>query len=548
MKNKLIVSSLLMLFFAALLQNAHAAESPSTINGFPEIGEWLADVPAITSPDQVRYIFGYHENRDLMADTSLIIEDKEKNRSFYIASLAPCQFAGQKATFRACIEGVYSRPIGSQNWEKAELSAQTTTTIRTSPSETNKVTYGAFKDSEADFRPQGFDSTIWNLPNAKHGDSTSYLLRTRFSGDGCARGQGSSVDGGCVNGLTIDLLPLTNQINTKSVAAADLKYAPFPKGIEYSVKLDLGVFIKAISGWFFNRIDNPEIYRWDPWSNPLDVDKPVGILQISGAPSVIPIGITDAFTTTAIPNSFRTKVCKSEPTACTQAGIAFGKAIVITTGDGSSILDPSPTLLSELEAIPGGVKTLGYQSRWSSKTAWLEQLTGVNADALSCLTKGRFFLGSVSSNATLFQTTPPVWDPATQSFAFQVAAPHSDPKGNLNTGNYTMHIPMAQAKCRWGEDVANAKVQISVVSANGDTKVTTVSSIIENGMLKFVVSGITYSSPVIKIKLIQGEIPVKKSPVKVVAKIKTITCTKAKNNRKISALKPKCPTGWTLKK
>ena len=107
---------------------------------------------------------------------------------------------------------------------------------------------------------------------------------------------------------------------------------------------------------------------------------------------------------------------------------------------------------------------------------------------------------------------------------------------------------MTQAKCRWGEDVANAKVQISVVSANGDTKVTTVSSIIENGMLKFVVSGITYSSPLIRIKLIQKEIGENKSPAQVAKKLKTITCTKAKNNRKISALKPKCPTGWTLKK
>lgn len=449
-------------------------------------------------------------------------------------------------TSLACIEGVFSRKIGSQNWEKADLFAQTTTSIQRKPSETVKETYGAFAASEADFRPQGFSSTIWNLPNVKHGDSTSYLLRTQLTGDGCARG--SSVDGGCVNGLTIDLLPLTNQVNTKSVEATDLEYAPFPKGIEYSVKLDLGVFIKAISGWFFNRIENPEIYRWDPWNNPLDGNNPPGILQISGAPSVIPIGVTDSFSTTAIPNSFRSKVCASEPMACTQAGLSFGKAIGIGSEGESIILDPLPTLLTELEGAPGGVKTLGYQSRWSSKTAWLEQLSGVNADALTCLTKGRYFLGSVSSNATLFQTTPPVWDPANQSFNFQVAAPHLDPKGNLNTGNYTMHIPMAQAKCRWGEDVANAKVQISVVSANGDTKVTTVSSIIENGMLKFVVSGITYSSPVIKIKLIQGEIAVNKSPVKVVAKIKTITCTKGKNNRKISALKPKCPTGWTLKK
>lgn len=545
MKNKFIVSSLLMLFFAALLQNAHAAESASTINGFPEIGEWLADVPAITSPDQVRYIFGYHESRDQMADTSSIIEYKEKNRSFYLASLAPCQLVPQKTSL-ACIEGVYSRQIGSQKWEKADLFAQTTTSIRVNPSETVKATHGAFAASEADFRPQGFASTIWNLPNAKHGDSTSYLLRTQLSGDGCARG--SSVDGGCVNGLTIDLIPLINQVNTKIISSTDLKYAPFPKGIEYSVNLDLGVFIKAISGWFFNRIENPEIYRWDPWNNPLDGNNPPGILQISGAPSVIPIGITDSFNTTAIPNSFRSKVCTSEPTACTQAGLSFGKAIGIGSEGEGSVLDPSPTLLSELEAIPGGVKTLGYQSRWSSKTAWLEQLTGVNADALSCLTKGRFFLGSVSSNATLFQTTPPVWDPTTQSFAFQVAAPHLDPKGNLNTGNYTMHIPMTQAKCRWGEDVANAKVQISVVSANGDTKVTTVSSIIENGMLKFVVSGITYSSPVIKIKLIQNVSVENKNPVRAVPKLKTIICTKSKNVRKISAIKPKCPTGWTLKK
>jgi hypothetical protein len=71
-------------------------------------------------------------------------------------------------------------------------------------------------------------------------------------------------------------------------------------------------------------------------------------------------------------------------------------------------------------------------------------------------------------------------------------------------------------------------------------------------------NGFTYSAPTVKIKLSQEpEVIVTPTPTptptpsastKTVAKKVTITCIKGKTSKKVTAVKPKCPAGYKVKK
>jgi len=72
----------------------------------------------------------------------------------------------------------------------------------------------------------------------------------------------------------------------------------------------------------------------------------------------------------------------------------------------------------------------------------------------------------------------------------------------------------------------------------------------ENGMLRFNISGFTYSAPIIRIRMGQGDFkPAQRSPIKSVTgpKKKVLICVKGKLTKQIVAASPKCPAGYKKK-
>jgi len=75
----------------------------------------------------------------------------------------------------------------------------------------------------------------------------------------------------------------------------------------------------------------------------------------------------------------------------------------------------------------------------------------------------------------------------------------------------------------------------------------------KNGWLRLAAYGFTFSTPTVKIKLSQEpEVVVTPTPTptasnKPVVKKVTITCIKGKTSKKVTAVKPKCPTGFKKK-
>jgi siroheme synthase len=92
-----------------------------------------------------------------------------------------------------------------------------------------------------------------------------------------------------------------------------------------------------------------------------------------------------------------------------------------------------------------------------------------------------------------------------------------------------------------------AKVQITY--QDGSSKVATVTSQYDakNDWINLRAYGFTYSTPQLAIGFKQPE-QAPKQEIKVVAPKKTtITCVKGKTTKKVTAVKPKCPSGYKKK-
>jgi hypothetical protein len=92
------------------------------------------------------------------------------------------------------------------------------------------------------------------------------------------------------------------------------------------------------------------------------------------------------------------------------------------------------------------------------------------------------------------------------------------------------------------------------VNESGQSNVATTIINEKNGWLFMSANGFTYSSPTVKIKLSQeAEVvaptptPTPSASAKPAAKTVTITCIKGKTSKKVTAVKPKCPTGYKKK-
>ena len=157
-------------------------------------------------------------------------------------------------------------------------------------------------------------------------------------------------------------------------------------------------------------------------------------------------------------------------------------------------------------------------------------------------TSGGMYVGS---NGVCSLSTP-TWDEATKTFTWSAAAPHFAPDGvTVNKGFYKAVIPTADAALLWGmtnpNDAASA-LQISLTTEAGGTEAFLKNISVKNGKIIIDVSGFQYSRPKLKIGIKKGYKP----SAKILNKT-TITCVKGMTVKKITAVKPACPAGYTKK-
>jgi hypothetical protein len=153
----------------------------------------------------------------------------------------------------------------------------------------------------------------------------------------------------------------------------------------------------------------------------------------------------------------------------------------------------------------------------------------------------------------------PTWLPQDSALTLQVSSSHLRPDKSLNVGVFNIVMPIDLAKCLWGVDLSRAATASISASypESGISEIVTTSAKVVGKTYEVSAAGFHFSAPVIKMKVTQdasvpspAASPVSSAPAKeqaAAAKKSTITCTKGKVSKKVTATKPKCPTGYKKK-
>jgi hypothetical protein len=157
--------------------------------------------------------------------------------------------------------------------------------------------------------------------------------------------------------------------------------------------------------------------------------------------------------------------------------------------------------------------------------------------------------GMVTTNSNAYIAGPPKFQNG--DLAYKVASPHYDSKGQVQIGTYDLAIRSDIARCIYGFTSAPIQATLSVVYADGEAKKATTLVSEKNNWLRLSAKGFTYSNPTIKVRLSQEGSPTPTQTPNAVkpttAKKTSITCVKGKTTKKVTAINPKCPTGYKKK-
>ena len=188
----------------------------------------------------------------------------------------------------------------------------------------------------------------------------------------------------------------------------------------------------------------------------------------------------------------------------------------------------------------------GSNTFWNvSTTAW--------GNGSQCLQDKSKILGVVSTNSLAYDGGSPSFEDG--SLNYRVSGLHFKPDGKTPVlGTYNLVMRSEVARCLYG--FTSAPIQAFVSISGGDTQViaTTVTGE-SKGWLSLSAAGFTFSEKTIKVKISQEEAKPVVTPTPVaspaakpaVAKKLTITCVKGKTSKKVTAVKPVCPTGFKKK-
>jgi hypothetical protein len=214
----------------------------------------------------------------------------------------------------------------------------------------------------------------------------------------------------------------------------------------------------------------------------------------------------------------------------------------------NNIYGPTPSSKEGMEQLKLWIpfiedKATALLSYWSVRTLTGDEMEGSS----QCFQNSSGVTGIVTTNATQYSAGPPTLDKAEGTLNYVVAAPHYGTKGEDFKGSYDLVMRSDVARCVYGFSKAPINATISITSADGTPQIATT-------WLYLQAKNFDFSAPIIKAKLTQ-EVVVEPTPTStatttkkpVVAKKTTITCVKGKTVKKVTAVKPTCPSGFKKK-
>ena len=315
----------------------------------------------------------------------------------------------------------------------------------------------------------------------------------------------------------------------KNCAASDdgicFQREAFPSDVKYSVSIRLS---QSIGGWIHGRMKTPEVAISGSGSN--------WNIEVSGEPITVPVVAywgNKAELSTDIQTAYSNR-------AATSVGIPSGGVSLRYQTNGQFNEEQiklfslwTPLIKDKASATP---KIWMYGSISPDDLA--SAASGLSS-AKECVTKTSGLAGLVTTNATIYDGSMPSFNSAEGSLNYKVAAPHFASDGTEFSGTYDLIMKSEVARCIYGFTAAPVSASVEVTSSDGGIqKVATTLLNERNGWLHLGAYGFGFSSPTLKVKLTQAKTEPKKT---------TITCVKGKTTKKISAVKPKCPTGYKKK-
>lgn len=376
--------------------------------------------------------------------------------------------------------------------------------------------------------PSGADIRVFTIPGAKHAGGDQYLVQTTVKGTSATLNANAKA-----NYLDITIFPIkVYSAPAPNSCSIWLDYCfeifHFPTNVKFRVTLDMKFLASNFSGWFQTRMFESL------------VDQPS---KTSYSFEGFPVVVSNARANFMRPFS--------EELVAQYQDLKTGLNVFGQPFKGLMVDSNSPSALQNWIKYENAIdkKAIYDSTIWHvvsySTTVQKNIYQGMNG----CLSNKLGVLGFVSTNSTVYEISAPSWDDASKSLSFKVASPTYDSQGDKNSGVYELAIKEDVAKCLWGETLSNASAVIQVIDDSGDAQIATTTFIKKGEWIYFRAYGFHYSSPNIRVKLTQSApaIELKNTSVKPNSKLISIYCVKGKVIKKVSAIQPKCPSGYKKK-
>jgi hypothetical protein len=436
--------------------------------------------------------------------------------------------------------------------------------------------------------PSGVSGSLFSLPQAAHDGGDLYYLSTVLTGGSDGKQlnmQGVSVKLYPVKLENINLCSPSNCNDTGwgLVKAGDptgkdvwLRQGPgftgqnfcvassmkenlcaqryaFPAGLRFYVT----VRTKQLpAGWLHGRLIEPDIK--------ISLSGGVSTVEIQGNPMAVPV-VYKMYRYPEMPDALKAQYDVTtggykkdpnflrNPNGYVQGGRTFESTDPLKRNVMYVPTASSPEGMDQLKLWLPYVddKATALLSYWSARSLEGNEMEGAN----SCFVGSNGFTGIVTTNATQYSAGPPKFDKAEGTLNYQVAAPHYGTDKSEFKGTYDLVIRSDVARCIYGFSKAPINATISITSSDGTPQIATTVIGEKDGWVYLRAKNFGFSAPLITAKLSQeAEVVVTPTPTptpsaSTMAPIKavTITCIKGKMTKKVTAAKPKCPTGYKKK-
>jgi hypothetical protein len=335
--------------------------------------------------------------------------------------------------------------------------------------------------------------------------------------------------------------------NSWQEKACAQKYA-FPADTRYYVTTRLG---KIPGGWMHGRISSPDIV--------ITTEGKASVLEFRGNPIAVPT-VYKMYLYPEMPAALKEQYdvvkggYKNSPWCIMSTGYCAGGRSGPSTDpmNRNVIISPDPWDPYGMEQLKLWLpyvndKATALPSFWSVRTLSVQETAG----ASRCFTDTTKITGIVTTNSTQYSAGPPNFDKAEGTLNYQVASPHFGTGGDVFKGSYDLVMRSEVARCVYGFSKAPIQATLSITSADGSPQLATTVIGERNGWLYLMAKNFEFSAPTIKAKLSQEAPTPAPSPSTAATKAPqasksktTITCIKGKTKKSVTAVNPKCPSGY----